>query len=497
MKLFFMMLSFLFISVSFAGGTKDSGGDPMVQQFLDMGHRLSQYFSLNPYKADLGFDPKKFQEIIVDLDQSIKDEAVEDKLEFTSLVLKDSSGVEKPAIFNSVGGSIKVNRECWTVFTKEQRLIQVALEVTGLMDLESRYEIVGRLLENKAQFILAMNITSARRDYTLPGWSIVGQDPGQFAKITSDQVLLDGGVLGTGAQNLASLLQFFNNPFAHQDWMAQIDRGWKEDHRFYLLLHTPAGNWASVSSFYVTRDDQFLYFNIYTLVFEARGPIFREDCRPEVRQIDPLTRLKQCYLDQNLYYPNDSLVVERVELKNLDMNKLELGFKKSNKKFEQVLVNKLAKSTTHVSGALRDYFLTDYSKVMWPAYFQKLIQLATLDAHYIDPSLVGPFAETPFWMKSGTRELRPSSTKLFKAAKLMAENNLVFDDVTAQCNSLDEEHGELSGPFVINKYLYQKYLQAQKCMHVAMLQNDVEETLYGLLENLGYRFKQSTAEWGQ
>ncbi|MCB0355664.1 MAG: hypothetical protein KDD40_01575 [Bdellovibrionales bacterium] len=119
----------LLVCTTAGAGSKDSGGDPKVQQYLDFAYQLSVFFKENPLNFDLTFSADEFSEQVKKMQNSIADENIEDMIQFTNEILKDSSGIEKPAIFNSESQIITVTDSKWMQFSLEEKMFNVAMEV--------------------------------------------------------------------------------------------------------------------------------------------------------------------------------------------------------------------------------------------------------------------------------------------------------------------------------------------------------------------------------
>jgi hypothetical protein len=145
------LLALSVMGVSARAGTRDSGGDPMTQEFLTLAENLAKYFVDYQAMLNLPFPASAFAAKVRELDASIKNESVPDKIEFTDAVLRDRDGVEKSAVFNQDTGLIRVNRTAWSLFSDRQRLVQVTLEIGGLLKVPLRYETADRLVGDSAE----------------------------------------------------------------------------------------------------------------------------------------------------------------------------------------------------------------------------------------------------------------------------------------------------------------------------------------------------------
>jgi hypothetical protein len=113
-----------------------SGGDPMVQEFLTRAETLAIYFVGYEPMLKLPFSAAAF---------ATKVKELPGKVEFTDDILHDRDGVEKPAVFNHETGLIRVNRVAWNLFSDRRQLVQVMMEISGLLKVSLRYETADHL----------------------------------------------------------------------------------------------------------------------------------------------------------------------------------------------------------------------------------------------------------------------------------------------------------------------------------------------------------------
>jgi hypothetical protein len=119
--------------------------DPMVQEFLTRAETLGIYFLGYEPMLKLPFAASAFAAKVKELGASIESESLPDKVEFTDEILHDRDGVEKPAVFNHETGLIRLNRAAWNLFGGRRRLVQVMMEISGLLKVPLRYETADHL----------------------------------------------------------------------------------------------------------------------------------------------------------------------------------------------------------------------------------------------------------------------------------------------------------------------------------------------------------------
>lgn len=216
--------SMMFSSNSYGqkGGNSGGGGDP------DAVDVLVHMRTFSTWAAE-----KKFplvQEEIASVKSLVnKISLLMDDEEKTPIVMSkempvDKSGAPKPIYFTKEPLKILVHRESWTKFTLSKKIVNVGLEILGLLDIQDRYGLAGKIQESigrigniKAdeqlfQFMIGSWIADGNAMSCMSGSPINSGDgsslaPYQFefrTQYTKDkrfsvQLLLDGKKLATGS----------------------------------------------------------------------------------------------------------------------------------------------------------------------------------------------------------------------------------------------------------------------------------------------------------
>lgn len=467
-----------------AGGAGPGGGDPYTQQFMNLAHKLSVYLKENPNNLTIPFSVDEFSKKVQLLDESIKDEGIPDKIEFTDKILHDRDGVEKPAIFSAVTNSIHVNRKAWRSFTKTEKLAQIIMEVSGLLNSQLRYETAVDLVANRAEIISNIILRDAEK-FDIPGWRVAGEDRTQFSQLTEKSILIDAGILGQGDSSLQTL-KFLKNPNSQQLWSEKIWKAWVNIDKAFFMVASPSYDRVILSVLYVGQEgDGTLNTKAYSLQFEKSRTVYSGACA-DPGKLSSLDRIKTCFLDLNYYYPTDNLVSSRLGHVNTGASYEDAINSLQNlmSSLEVSIIYFFAKNEATILEALRENFIVDYSRTIIPSRLGGHLvafQAAPL-ANGLIPNLVGPFDKSPFWIKSPEA---PSEkvVKLYRATQFLAENGLVFADYNIRCP------GTGKGSRIIEK----SKLDLKQCMWTAMY-GDFEGEFYNAMEQIS-SYDETQRKW--
>jgi hypothetical protein len=239
-----------------------------------------------------------------------------------------------------------------------------------------------------------------------------------------------------------------------------MQKAWSKNRRAYLMAHGMGGQMASISAI----DSE---YKSYSLYFEKTGNDFNGPCSSDysIQELTPLLRLQKCYLNENLYWPYDSLASNTLDL-------------------VQTMIWYYAYNLESLQEAVRNNYLTDYSRAIRSERAENRILLEALWAHGLEGNLIGPFDGTTFWKKTGKANYK--SMRLYQAAKALAEKDLVFVDTNIRCK-------DFRGPLVLEK---EKYLSAiaQRCVYHRM-GFDLETDLYKSMIAKGFYYDDSKQTW--
>lgn len=508
-KIFIVLIVTVLLPVFTIAGTKDSGGDPMVQQFLDYGRKLSIFFEKNPYSIVLSFNAQDFSQIVKDLEKSIKDENLTDRIEFTDSVLHDKDGVEKPAVFNGETGIITVNRDEWRKDTPEERLIQVMLEISGLLKTPLRYENAEQMIRSRASVILSIPVRDPDTEYSGPGRQIVGTDPSIFGKIRDEKILLDMGFFGSGDEKNHQTVAFLTSPEKFPNGLFNLAARASREDGLFLQFNGIGGDKAYVSHITLRVGEssdpgkRVLRIQIYSLLFERYNQVYLGDCYEGGIKLNPLDRLNHCYLNQQVYRSYDDLYNGQVEI-DVDPSKPEVSL--DSEMFDKVLAPEMIKTvselhesllgyfsidTDTLRAALRDHFVNDYSRALYQEYGQIALLLASAHTFGLEPTLDGPFVETAFWEKKSGKD--SSAKRFYEAARALGEHGLVYVDHNIKCSPSQEGKNDgFQGPYVISK---KKILEHRDCISYLMGIMDYEAGLFKAMAAYGFYYDAKAEVW--
>lgn len=473
-------------------GTKDSGGDPMTQQFIEDARKLAIYFLANPYRVSLPFDSKDFDALAGKIDESIKDEGLPDMVEFTDEKLKDKGGVEKSAVFFEDPILIRVNRAAWKNFSTEERLVQVIMELSGLLKTPKRYEEAQGLIEGRASVIASIPLRDPSKKYSKPGWRLVGEDPDQFGEVSQQDEFFDVGELGKGDEANRLAVEFFKNPLQYS-WSDSIVRTIAEKRKAFIVSSGVDQKRATVSVVTLQRvaprgegnpeSKPEYHFKVYSLRFKKIGTAFVGPCADPLK-LPPHQRVTLCYLDSNLYYAEDDVFVRNFG-SELDPEKYWKAFESLMRCFGDSLTEFYALNSEVLAEALRSFYITDYSRTVRDNKSNIILQ-AAVSAHGLEASLMGPFDEAKFWRKTGTPN--PKAIRLYAAAQALAENGLVFTGINMSC---PEKKG-----LIIEKAEYDRLISSDSCVWHGM-GYQFDATLFSAMVEAGFRYDPAARKWAR
>ena len=484
--------------MAFAGANGSGGGEPIAQQFIATAERLAIFYKENPFHASLPFSADAFKQKVEVLDQSLKDENAKALLECTDTVLKNHAGIEKAALFDQSSSSIRLNRSAWRLYDKdpEGRLALITMEISGLIGLtESRYENALALVHGHAAVILSIPLDADKRggSNATDGMRVVGQDPDQFNHITDLDVLIDGGVLGTGDAGNQRVERFLNNPAQDKEWFSSIQTAWKNNRPAFLLLAGPDGNTASISSIYpaVWSESTDEGVGIYSLFFRKYRQIYDGACVGEARKLSALDRLTNCYLESAHYAAYDT-----VSSAKYPTPRSSDAFAKASQdamgKLKSGLLFFFAQDERALETAVRDNYLQNYSSLVISLYKRHVLN-QTLRANGFVSSLVGPFPNTAYWIKTSAQDA--PAIRSFSALKALAKLGLGFMDGGTAC-SLNGQKDQ--GPKLVPIERIRAYEHGPEKTCVSMyywVPNEQDTELYKTMVKAGFFYEYDAKTW--
>ncbi|MBL7546028.1 MAG: hypothetical protein JNL11_19570 [Bdellovibrionaceae bacterium] len=480
------------------GGQSGGGGEPMAQQFIVLAKQLAIFFKDNPFKIQLPFAADDFKNKVEQLDKSLQIAGEKALVEFTEDILRDYAGKEKPALFDRLDSSVLVNRTAWLNYSKdpEGRLALVTKEIAGLVGVNDyRYEESLKIVHNRAALILSIPLNEKDEDNgsnSSSGMRIVGQDHKQFDRINEADVLIDGGILGTGDANNQRVDKFLNNPSQDEEWYEAVQLAWKKNRAAYFLLAGPDGNTASISSIYPAQwASKETGLGMYSLMFVKYKQIYDGPCVGTAKSLSALERLKNCFLSQNHYGAYDTLSDQKYATP-VTPQSIADALRSVTTDFKGRLLYLFAWDKRVLQAAIRDNFIVNYSSLAIPLYESRILS-QTLAAHGLVPSLVGPFAATPFWVKTSKQPI--SAIRTFTALKTLADLGLSFMDSGTQCVLGEEKY---RGPQLIaQSKIRELYNGPEETCHSIYyrLPRDIESELFPTMIKAGFYFDYDNKTW--
>lgn len=451
------------------GPGEGGGGDPDAQRFIFLSLKLSRFYTENPANLSLPFSADEFAAKVQTLDSSLKDPAINDLVFFTDASLFDQNGIPKVALFDRRSGTIQVNRTYWGTASDEDKFIMLHMEIAGLLGIDVRYEQALALIKDRAALIFAMPVAEAGESTPI-GWWIAEQDPNIFARISTNDILIDGGTVGTGSETNLRVVEFLKNPTADREWFALAEQAFSKGLPAYLLLRDPLGERASLTAFRKTATS----FPTYTLLFYTKSkPVGL--CDHSSDQLSPLERIKNCLFDTRFYQTGDT----------------QSTFEQLSKRLE----SHYAYSTDTLEAALQFYLIQDYSGLFTPQFRQYVLWKTAL-AHGLVTTLSK--SEVSFWQL--TDSLSESDLRFYKALEKMAQerlgfypgqhpNCIYFDANGNQQYSTDRE------PSLVALSELHRMIQLDECLSRSA--DGLDARFYHSLVRHGFVYNPTTHEWSK
>lgn len=486
------------------------GGDPLTQQFIVMGKQLAAFYGVNPFSAQLPFLANEFSKKIETIDESIRNEDIKDLVEFVPEILRDQDGVQKIALFNKKEGSVQVNIERWKQASDEERLIAITMEVSGLLSVPLRYENAYNLVKNRTALIVSVPYRTEKTNLDTSGGEsrLVGYNQDQFAQITSNDVVIDAGVIGLGTENEKRLINFLSNPMSDKEWSVLVKKAWDMERPAYLTASTKDRSKAFVSSIYLTYQYSHTEENpidvgevsIYSFFFTKLKQVYLGPCSSgyEAKDFSAVDRILNCYINPQYYRAldfSDRALVPTAEAQEI----LQATLGKALHSLKESLDFIFATDEDIVEDALRENYIYNYLSLfeVFPPHYNRILT-ASLRAHQLKPSLTGPFENSAFWVKTSEKDER--SLRFYLAMKTLAENDLGYIGQHSSCYLKDKDHRAvegtvLDGPAVVS---LKKLKELKRLGHCVGWQKDKEEIdlqLYRAMKKEGFYYDYSTKQW--
>lgn len=424
------------------GPGEGGGGDPMAQQFISMSKRLALFFKANPDKARLPFSSVEFQTLVDQLDESIKNESLTDRIAFTDQRLADQNGVTKAAFFDRKTMSITIHRPFWRSATADERLTLVTMEILGLLGIkENRYQVAANLIRDRVAAIMAIPLPQ-EESFKMSGWRIVGQNPEQFAQLSDDDVIIDPGPLGSDDRINRRLDRFLENPASDPEWFAKLQKAETNRRPAYLLLANFRLQRAGVIALYKARfGDGIPGVIAYWLRAVKIREVYDGPCVGDARSLSPAERIRSCLLDQRNYVHYDFMNSRKVG-DAAESSTQEALLPLLTRDIKESLLHFFALDISALQEALRANFIVDYTPLILDpnrtdpiakGYRLKILG-DSIRAHGFKPSLVGPFGDVAFLAQTSEKSI--SSVRFFKALEMLASKRLGFIEHAFTCGSI-------------------------------------------------------------
>lgn len=424
-----------------AGGWHVGGGDPYAQNFAKLALKLSSFLKNNPQNLRFAFDSNQFISSAEVLNESLNNESsTDDLIVFTTdKIVVD--GKEKAAQFNKETNQITINRDIWKNFPSDkERYITVAMEICGLISCPQRYESMSELVTVNYPYIESQ-VLKSDFEYTVDGWRIVGEDPGVFSRISSNDFIYKVATIGTGTPELKKDLEMLSGK-NNADFITPLFEALKADRGSFIVFENIYKTKTAISYIYAQRDEnQQVYLKSYTLVFTAKEDAFSATCDTFNEKLSILERIQNCYLNKALYSSYERLVTETLESPQTISN-IQSSITKLLQNNLELIKKVYSYDRAVMNGMLMDNFFLNYSNVFFTPQDRFQYLLHSMRAHGFEPDLFGPFkAQNNYWKSILTRSFPPelhAAIKVEAAAKYLAENNLIMATPNIICLDYDK-----------------------------------------------------------
>jgi hypothetical protein len=471
-----------------SGPGEGGGGDPDTQQFIVYAQKLAVYFKENPSQLELPFKAVEFEKAVQRLDQSIQDKKLQDLVEFTSDVLADKNQVSKVALFDQKSFSIRVYRPYWITANIPAKLTLIAMEITGLVGIELRYENAHALVHDKSALILAMKLPN-NSEKTPINWRMANQDADLFARLNSEDVIIDGGVIGTGAESNLRVERFFKAPLQDKEWMLLAQKAFDRKMPAYLVLRDESGNRASITAFRDSLAEQARDAGIvsYSLLFFSKSkPV--GSCSHTAIDLAVLDRLKSCFFDLRFYDLWETTASEIYQEGEVQTH--QLAWQNTFQKTYQQLLNHYSNSTEALADTLQSELIQDYSALFPPSFKQRILRETAL-ANGLQPTLLR--GETAFWKMSSSNK-NAKSVRFFSALKKMAEARVGFyPSHMARCVGAGGKIATAEDSKIVPLSELQEIIKSDSCLERDGLH--VESSFFRALAQAGYVYDPVSEKW--
>lgn len=464
------------------GPGEGGGGDPDAQSFIQLSYKLSRFYTENPTVLDLPFDAEAFQAEVEKLDASLKDPDAIDLVEFTEQVLKDSAGVTKVALFDKTSGKIQVYRPYWSEASDEDKFVLITMEIAGLLDVDVRYETARAFVKDRAPMIFAMPVHGSG-EQTPIGWWMAGQDPNLFSRISEHDVVIDGGIVGTGSENNQRVIEFMENPLADEDWVQKARPAFEQKLPAYFLLRDESGQRASLTAFRETDTG----VAIYSLYFVASSiPV--GTCRHTATELSALERLNSCLFDKRFYRLYDSTSSAAIP----EGGSHEDAWNKAFGKLHDTLKRHYSSSSEYQDDALDESLIQDLSN-LFPPQFRSIVRIRSLEAHHLVPTLgKGPVA---FWKVEENEN--SEAIRFYQALKTLSNNNLGFyAGQHPRCVYMKDDQEELASDFdprILDRNELRVLFDEDHCL--LRSHDNILAGFYGAMAKKGYVYQPDQQLW--
>ncbi len=463
-KLLIIILSATVMQVS--AGTKDSGGDPYAQNFIERAKKISLYLMENPKNSRFSFDVKAFDVKVREYSKSIEDESVKDLVEFVKDKPQDRFGVEKPAVFNSETGLIKVHIGSWDEYKNDDdRFILTMMEFLGLIEAENRYKVAESVIEEASLYLEKVSIDV----YNNPQFKGAVITRSLYKDVTENDLLIYVGTFGTGSQKNIDAVEFLKNPDSNPKLLEQIYDGLLSQKRVYLVFGGVLASGALKIGFDLHLKNGDLALNEMSMVYHV--PV------SEYASLDKFADYKSCKIGES---PDNTKVIEFLN-RCLDSHEKKSPAYSGDHVFSANKNAGLSHISKYISElyapTIRDFALSSFQisyknmsvEIPTTPFAEKVqseefneIMVNALYAFGLRPSLSQPTEVKEdgsiddhllYWSTNSEGDKKSRrAMRLTSLAIAAAKSNLVYIDGQTTCDiAVGEESKEVAGPNLIKR----------------------------------------------
>jgi hypothetical protein len=479
-------------------GTKDNGGDLLVQEFISKAYQLANFFEKNPLGLTINFSAAEFKNQIERLNASINEDPEQvqpDLIQFVTKTLYDSSGLEKPLIYNETRRDIKINNNRWLNFSDEEKYQHICAEVFGLMNLTlDRYRLAFELVQNHSATIMGYNFTDPKNCYQALRRNAYGKSMCQFSQIQADDLIINGKLLGSGTETNTNFIDFLKDSSSNKLWVKQIFDRLQLGRGAFFIANGPDGRLATVTHLQIQTDTQTSGRKLVaTSLLFSRIAIGSYLCWAD-QEGYPFHQITHCLLDSNAYDSTADSI--EIDLTGNDLVAASTAIRELNRSLYALYVQHYALSDFSVTNAILLNSLRDFSQTAED--YRLTARVNALYANDLEPDLVGPFeARGPWYWKTAMDKKSQKivgAKKIQSALEIILHRKSIYLNSNWECTDSENEPSQMIGPMIVKKDTFAKWQSQNACLRYRM-GSDFAHGLFLAMEKIGFNYDQSSETW--